>query len=90
MEAEPYSSADFQHGPIALVGRGFPVMAIVAAGPLAQALMPMLKQLKEELLADLLVISNVKSALDLAEPAFAFLPISPRNSLHLSVLCRPN
>ncbi|MGZ6317170.1 MAG: SIS domain-containing protein [Anaerolineales bacterium] len=71
VEAEPYSSADFQHGPIALVGRGFPVMAIVAAGPVAEALMPMLKQIKEELFGDLLVISNVKSALTLAERGFA-------------------
>jgi glucosamine--fructose-6-phosphate aminotransferase (isomerizing) len=27
--AEPYSSADFLHGPIAMVERGFPVMAVV-------------------------------------------------------------
>ena len=32
VEAEPYSSADFQHGPIALVARGFPVMAVESKG----------------------------------------------------------
>jgi glutamine---fructose-6-phosphate transaminase (isomerizing) len=31
--AEPYSPADFLHGPIAVVGRGFPVLAIAASGP---------------------------------------------------------
>jgi glutamine---fructose-6-phosphate transaminase (isomerizing) len=31
--AEPYSPADFLHGPIAVVGPGFPVLAIAASGP---------------------------------------------------------
>lgn len=31
--AEPYSPADFLHGPIAIVGDGFPVLAIAVAGP---------------------------------------------------------
>ena len=30
--AEPYSSADFQHGPIAIVERGFPVLAVLPSG----------------------------------------------------------
>ena len=71
VEAEPYSPADFQHGPIALVARGFPVLAIVAAGPVAKSLIPLLEQLKTELMAELLVISNVDAALSLARPAFA-------------------
>jgi len=32
--ADPYSGADFEHGPIALVEPGFPVMAVATAGPL--------------------------------------------------------
>ncbi len=71
VEAEPYSPADFQHGPIAMVERGFPVMAMVAAGPVAQSLLPMLMELKKELLAELLVVSNVPEALALAKPSFA-------------------
>ena len=31
--AEPYSPADFLHGPIAVVGAGFPVLAVAAGGP---------------------------------------------------------
>ncbi len=31
--AEPYSPADFMHGPIAVVGPGFPVLSIAAPGP---------------------------------------------------------
>lgn len=71
MEAEPYSPADFQHGPIAVVERGFPVMAMVAAGPVAASLTPLLRLLKEELHAELLVISNAPEALALSYPAFA-------------------
>jgi glucosamine--fructose-6-phosphate aminotransferase (isomerizing) len=32
--ADPYSGADFEHGPIALVEPGFPVLAVATAGPL--------------------------------------------------------
>ncbi len=77
MEAEPYSPADFQHGPIAMVERGFPVMAMVAAGPVAQSLVPMLEQLKQDLMADLLVISNDEKALALGEPAFGLAAAIP-------------
>lgn len=71
VEAEPYSPADFQHGPIALVERGFPVMAMVAAGPVAESLIPMLTELKGQRLAELLVVSNVPEALALSKPSFA-------------------
>ena len=40
--AEPYSSADFQHGPLALVEHGFPVVAIVPEGMLAGELIEFL------------------------------------------------
>lgn len=71
VEAEPYSPADFQHGPIAMVERGFPVMAMVAAGPVADSLLSMLKELKEQLLAEVLVVSNMTKALSLSKPSFA-------------------
>ena len=34
MLAQPYSTADFRHGPVALVEPGFPVLAIATAGEL--------------------------------------------------------
>jgi glucosamine--fructose-6-phosphate aminotransferase (isomerizing) len=34
--ADSYSGADFQHGPIALVDEGFPVIAVATAGPLLE------------------------------------------------------
>ncbi len=67
VEAEPYSSADFQHGPVAMVARGFPVMAVVAAGKVFNSMMDSLTHLQKDLLAELVVISNASEALSLAE-----------------------
>jgi glucosamine--fructose-6-phosphate aminotransferase (isomerizing) len=67
VEAEPYSSADFQHGPIAIVARGFPVMAVVSAGKVADSLTAMLEHLKQDLSAELVVISNQQRPLALAQ-----------------------
>jgi glucosamine--fructose-6-phosphate aminotransferase (isomerizing) len=33
--AQPFSTADFLHGPVAVVDRGYPVLAVVADGPTA-------------------------------------------------------
>ncbi len=66
VEAEPYSSADFQHGPIAMVERGFPVMAVAAKGKVLASLLEVLVQLRRDFLAELLVISNSSKALSLA------------------------
>jgi glucosamine--fructose-6-phosphate aminotransferase (isomerizing) len=63
--AEPYSSADFQHGPVALVERGFPVLAVVPEGALADELVDFLNQLNERG-AELVVISSHPDALSLA------------------------
>ena len=77
VEAEPYSSADFQHGPIAIVARGFPVMAVIMAGKVADSLMPLLNHLKQDLLAELVVISNMEKALALGQIGFSIPPEIP-------------
>jgi glucosamine--fructose-6-phosphate aminotransferase (isomerizing) len=64
--AEPYSSADFQHGPVALATRGFPVLAVVPAGEVFDNVMKLLRQLVGELGVELLAVSNEESALELA------------------------
>lgn len=66
-EAEPYSSADFMHGPIAMVQGGFPVMAVVPQGKVYQSMLDTLKQVKDDLDGELVVISNVPEALSLAK-----------------------
>jgi glucosamine--fructose-6-phosphate aminotransferase (isomerizing) len=45
--AEPYSPADFLHGPIAVVGEGFPVLAIAAAGPALEGIHEVLASVRE-------------------------------------------
>jgi glucosamine--fructose-6-phosphate aminotransferase (isomerizing) len=60
--AEPYSSADFQHGPLALVEHGFPVFAVIPEGKLAAELITFFRQLNERG-ADLIVVSSDSEAL---------------------------
>jgi len=64
--AEPYSSADFQHGPVAMVSAGFPVFAIAPQGAVYKDMFTLLGELKEEHEIDLFLISNKQEALDLA------------------------
>ncbi len=65
--AEPYSSADFQHGPIAIVETGFPVLAIAPSGVVYPNFIPLLKQLRQVRAAELVVISDQADALALAQ-----------------------
>ncbi|HVU11323.1 MAG TPA: SIS domain-containing protein [Phototrophicaceae bacterium] len=64
--AEPYSSADFQHGPVAVVEHGFPVFAVVPEGILGGELVGFFKQLRDKE-ADLVVVSAEPDALALAQ-----------------------
>lgn len=64
--AEPYSSADFAHGPIAMMVKGYPVFAVAPKGKVFDSMLEMLKRLRE-LSAELVVISNDKKALSLAQ-----------------------
>lgn len=65
--AEPYSSADFAHGPIALVDSGYPVFAVAPKGKVFASMLEMLKRLRRDISAELVVISNDKRALSLAQ-----------------------
>jgi glucosamine--fructose-6-phosphate aminotransferase (isomerizing) len=65
--AAPYSSADFQHGPIAIVGPGFPVLAIAPKDAVLPDLIKVLRRLREECRAELAVISDDAEALALAD-----------------------
>ncbi|MCA9982416.1 MAG: SIS domain-containing protein, partial [Anaerolineales bacterium] len=62
---EPYSSADFMHGPLALIEHGFPVIVIAPSG----VMLPEIKEFMSTLRgrdAELLVISDDAEALELA------------------------
>jgi glucosamine--fructose-6-phosphate aminotransferase (isomerizing) len=65
--AEPYSSADFLHGPIAMVAQGFPVMAVAPLGKVFDSLLGLLRPLHSRHSAELVVISDSKEALSLAQ-----------------------
>lgn len=63
--AEPYSSADFQHGPIAMVANGFPVMIVAPQGKVHAEIHKQAQSLKQKG-AELVIISDVQESLDLA------------------------
>jgi glucosamine--fructose-6-phosphate aminotransferase (isomerizing) len=65
--AEPYSSADFQHGPVAILSHGFPVFAVVPQGAVFADMMELLSTLVRDLNVELLVISNERQVLELAQ-----------------------
>jgi glucosamine--fructose-6-phosphate aminotransferase (isomerizing) len=66
VKAEPYSSADFLHGPVAMIGGGFPILAVVANGCVVDTMQETLQFLKNDLKAELVIISNDSKTLNLA------------------------
>ncbi len=68
--AEPYSSADFQHGPVAMISDGFPVLAVAANGSVLDSMVISLEHLKKNLMAELVVISNNQAVRSLAQASF--------------------
>ncbi len=65
--AEPYSTADFLHGPVAIVEHGFPILAVAAQGKVFPSMMEVLEMVRQERGAELLVISDAEPALRLAQ-----------------------
>ena len=61
--ADPYSAADFQHGPLALVEPGVPVLAVVREGAPEADLVDLLARLRTDLEAQLMVVSDRPAAL---------------------------
>jgi glutamine---fructose-6-phosphate transaminase (isomerizing) len=64
--AEPYSSADFQHGPMALLESGFPVLAAAPGGAVFDDTLELLHRMVRERLVELLVVSDRDEALEIA------------------------
>ncbi len=85
--AHAFSAADLLHGPVAMIDRGFPVLAIVPSGGGGQAVVPVIAELRERA-ADVCVIGNAEAVraggrgLELVEaeseelsPLLAILPL---------------
>jgi glucosamine--fructose-6-phosphate aminotransferase (isomerizing) len=66
---EPYSSADFRHGPIAMVREGFPVIVVAPSGAVHEDIRYLVEELVERG-GELLVISDSQGILDYAKIAF--------------------
>lgn len=65
--ADPYSAADFQHGPIAIVERDFPVLAIAPAGAALADMAALLGRLRADHQAHLLAITDNDEVAALAD-----------------------
>jgi glucosamine--fructose-6-phosphate aminotransferase (isomerizing) len=63
VHADPYSAADFRHGPIALVDAGFPVLAVAPSGHAAGDVDALLHRLRDDLHAGIVVLSDRDEAL---------------------------
>jgi glucosamine--fructose-6-phosphate aminotransferase (isomerizing) len=63
LDAEPYSSADFMHGPIAVVGSGFPALVVAPSGKMFDTMRDFSAELRARG-AELLVISDRQELLD--------------------------
>jgi glucosamine--fructose-6-phosphate aminotransferase (isomerizing) len=75
--AEPYSSADFLHGPVAVVERGFPVMAVAPEGRVLEGMQDLLRRLHDRARAELLIISDAPAVLALAQARIELPPGIP-------------
>lgn len=73
---EPYSSADFLHGPIAMIERGFPVIVLAPTGPLAEELRALVARLRAAG-ADILAIGDEPDVVGAADSAFGMPPGVP-------------
>jgi glucosamine--fructose-6-phosphate aminotransferase (isomerizing) len=72
--AEPYSSADFRHGPVAIVERGFPAVIVVPQGAVYPDVLALTRELATRE-AELIVISEQDEPLGLARTALR-LPVT--------------
>jgi glutamine---fructose-6-phosphate transaminase (isomerizing) len=75
--AIPYSSADFMHGPVAMLDRDFPVLAVAPQGAILKELAPLLGELRRSQVGTLLAISNHPDVLQLASTPLVLPPDIP-------------
>ncbi len=71
VEAEPYSPADFEHGPIAIVEMGFPAVLVAVGQAMREEWISLMTRLRERG-ADLIALGDDDG---LRHPADAWLPV---------------
>ena len=67
---EPYSSADFLHGPLAMIEQGFPVIIVAPSGVMAAEMTDFARTLRERQ-AEVIAISDAADLLELARVPLA-------------------
>jgi glucosamine--fructose-6-phosphate aminotransferase (isomerizing) len=72
--ADPYSAADFLHGPLALLDPGLPVLAVATSGGVADGMHVLLRRLRDDHDADVVAIAD-PPAEAAPLPANAILPV---------------
>jgi glucosamine--fructose-6-phosphate aminotransferase (isomerizing) len=72
--AEPYSSADFMHGPLALIESGFPVLVLAPSGKMLPEMVQVVRSLNERQ-AEVVAFSDDQGVLETAETAVQ-LPVT--------------
>lgn len=72
---DPYSEADFRHGPIAVIHAGFPVMVVAPAGKTLPGMLDLITKLHKKQ-AELMIISNDDAAFEHAHQVMR-LPSMP-------------
>lgn len=64
--AEPYSSADFLHGPVALVDRGFPAFVIAPHGKMAPEMKALIEKVQQRQ-GEVILISDRQDLLEISD-----------------------
>jgi glucosamine--fructose-6-phosphate aminotransferase (isomerizing) len=82
VEAEPYSSADFRHGPIAMVEPGFPVILVTVGEAMQEELVGLRESLRQQG-AKMVVLGDDES---IRHPDDAWIPVPARVSEWLTPL----
>jgi glucosamine--fructose-6-phosphate aminotransferase (isomerizing) len=77
--AQAFSAADLRHGPMAMIGRDFPVLAIAPSGRAQRGMEALVENLRDRG-AELVVVSGERTMLGKASARF-HLPESPREEL---------
>lgn len=72
-----YSTADFRHGPIAIVEPGFPVLAVAPEGAVLADQLALFSRLRDEYKAKLVIISDSEQALSLGDEKICLPPGVP-------------
>ena len=68
--AEPYSSADFLHGPVALVDHGFPVFMIAPSGLMIPEMLALVEKVQDRM-AEVVMLSDHQDLLSMAAHTLA-------------------